>query len=232
MGSNSILVVEDEHDIRELLKFTLHRARFEVNACADAEEAMRILEGPLPELALIDWMLPGMSGIDLARRIRSDSLTKSLPIIILTARSEEADKLRGFELGIDDYITKPFSPKELVARIRALLRRAGLPLDGNILVNGISLDTNSHSVSVDGVEVDLRPTEYRLLEVMMKNPNRAFNRTQLLDQVWGRNVYVDERTVDVHVLRLRQALGKYNRDDAIKTVRGVGYRLEATRAEV
>lgn len=232
MGSNLILVVEDEPDIRELLKFTLHRARFEVTSCADAEEALRVLEGPLPGLALIDWMLPGMSGIDLARRIRNDSLTKDLPIIVLTARSEEADKLRGFELGIDDYITKPFSPKELVARVRALLRRAGLPLDGNIVINGISLDTNSHSVSVDGSEVELRPTEYRLLEVMMKNPNRAFNRSQLLDQVWGRTVYVDERTVDVHVLRLRQALGRFNRDDAIKTVRGVGYRLQTSRAEV
>lgn len=232
MGSNLILVVEDEPDIRELLKFTLHRARFEVTTCADAEEALRVLEGPLPGIVLIDWMLPGMSGIDLARRIRNDSLTKDLPIIVLTARSEEADKLRGFELGIDDYITKPFSPKELVARVRALLRRAGLPLDGNIVINGISLDTNSHSVSVDGSEVELRPTEYRLLEVMMKNPNRAFNRSQLLDQVWGRSVYVDERTVDVHVLRLRQALGKFNRDDAIKTVRGVGYRLQSTRAEV
>ena len=231
MGSNSILVVEDEPDIRELLKFTLHRARFEVTSCADAEEAMRALEGPLPALALIDWMLPAMSGIELATRIRKDKLTKDLPIIILTARSEEADKLRGFEHGVDDYITKPFSPKELVARVRALLRRAGLPLDGNIVVNGISLDTNSHSVSVDGSEVQLRPTEYRLLEILMRNPNRAFNRSQLLDHVWGRGVYVDERTVDVHVLRLRQALSKFDQDGAIKTVRGVGYRLQVARAE-
>lgn len=227
MAANSILVVEDEPDIRELLRFTLHRAQFRVNPVADAEEAMRVLEGPLPSLAVIDWMLPGMSGIELSKRIREDSVTQDLPIIILTARSEETDKLQGFGHGVDDYITKPFSPRELVARIRALLRRAGHPSSGNLNIGGIDLDTVAHSVSIEGNKVHLRPTEYRLLEIMMRYPNRAFQRSQLLDQVWGRSVYVDERTVDVHVLRLRHALKPFNRHNLIKTIRGVGYRIDS-----
>lgn len=226
MAANSILVVEDEPDIRELLKFTLHRAQFQVQPVEDAEQAMRVLEGPLPSLAVIDWMLPGMSGIELSQRIRGDSITQDMPIILLTARGDEVDKLQGFGHGADDYITKPFSPKELVARIRALLRRAGHPTNGNISVGGIELDTVAHSVSIDGSPVHLRPTEYRLLEIMMRNPNRAFQRSQLLDQVWGRSVYVDERTVDVHVLRLRNALKPFDRHNLITTVRGVGYRLD------
>ena len=226
MASQSILVVEDEPDIRELLRFTLHRAQFEVLPAADSEEAIRLLEGSLPSVAIIDWMLPGMSGIELAKRIRSDQSTTELPIIILTARSGEADKLQGFNLGIDDYITKPFSPRELVARVRALLRRAGKLQDGSINVNGIQIDTIAHSVSVEGNPVHLRPTEYRLLEIMMRHPNRAFQRSQLLDQVWGRTVYIDERTVDVHVLRLRNALKPYNKQNVIKTIRGIGYRLD------
>ena len=226
LASQSILVVEDEPDIRELLRFTLHRAQFNVLPAADSEEAIRLLDGPLPSVAIIDWMLPGMSGIELAKRIRSDQSTSELPIIILTARSGEADKLQGFNLGIDDYITKPFSPRELVARIRALLRRAGKPQDGSINLNGIQLDTIAHSVSIEGKPVHLRPTEYRLLEIMMRNPNRAFQRSQLLDQVWGRSVYVDERTVDVHVLRIRNALKPHNKQNVIKTIRGIGYRLD------
>ena len=187
---------------------------------------MRVLEGPLPSLAVIDWMLPGMSGIELSQRIRGDSITQDMPIILLTARGDEVDKLQGFGHGADDYITKPFSPKELVARIRALLRRAGHPTNGNISVGGIELDTVAHSVSIEGSPVHLRPTEYRLLEIMLRNPNRAFQRSQLLDQVWGRSVYVDERTVDVHVLRLRNALKPFDRHNLITTVRGVGYRLD------
>ena len=226
MAANSILVVEDEPDIRELLKFTLHRAQFQVHPVEDAEQAIRALEGPLPSLAVIDWMLPGMSGIELSQRIRADSITQDLPIILLTARNDEADKLQGFQHGADDYITKPFSPRELVARIRALLRRAGHPTNGNITFGGIELDTVAHSVSIEGTPVHLRPTEYRLLEIMMRNPNRAFQRSQLLDQVWGRSVYVDERTVDVHVLRLRNALKPFDRHNLITTVRGVGYRMD------
>lgn len=167
-----------------------------------------------------------MSGIELAKRIRADQVTSELPIIILTARSGEADKLQGFNFGIDDYITKPFSPRELVARVRALLRRAGKLQDGTISLNGIQLDTIAHSVSIEGDPLYLRPTEYRLLEIMMRHPNRAFQRSQLLDRVWGRSVYVDERTVDVHVLRLRNALRPYGKHKVIKTIRGIGYRLD------
>ena len=216
MASKSILVVEDEPDIRELLRFTLHRAQFNVLAAADSEEAIQLLEGPPPAAAIIDWMLPGMSGIELAKRIRSDQITRELPII----------KLQGFNYGIDDYITKPFSPRELVARVRALLRRSGKLQDGKINLNGIQLDTIAHSVSIDGNPVHLRPTEYRLLEIMMRHPNRAFQRSQFLDQVWGRSVYIDERTVDVHVLRLRNALKPFDKQNIIKTIRGVGYRLD------
>lgn len=225
-ASNSILVVEDEPDIRELLRFTLQRAQFKVLPAADSEEAIRLLEGPLPSVAIIDWMLPGLSGIELAKRIRSDNVTSELPIIILTARSGEADKLQGFNYGVDDYITKPFSPRELVARVRALLRRTGNSQDGIISVHGIQLDTIAHSVSIEGNPVHLRPTEYRLLEIMMQHPNRAFQRSQLLDQVWGRSVYIDARTVDVHVLRLRNALKPYEKHNIIKTIRGIGYRLD------
>ena len=227
MASNSILVVEDEPDIRELLKFTLQRAEFDVLTAADAEEAGRLLEGPLPSMAIIDWMLPGMSGIELAQRIRGDTLTKEMPIILLTARSEEVDKLQGFAHGVDDYITKPFSPKELVARTKALLRRSGAPEDGNILFEGIELNTLAHSVTICGAHLHLRPTEYRLLEILMRNPKRAFQRAQLLDQVWGRSVFIDERTVDVHVRRLRKALSTYNKENVIQTVRGIGYRLDS-----
>ena len=226
MASKSILVVEDEPEIRELLRFTLHRARFNVLPAADSEQAIQLLEGPLPSVAIIDWMLPGMSGIELAKRIRSDQVTSELPIIVLTARGGEADKLQGFNYGIDDYITKPFSPRELVARVRALLRRAGSLQHGNIILSGLQLDTIAHSVSIDGKPVHLRPTEYRLLEIMMRHPNRAFHRSQLLDQVWGQSVFIDERTVDVHVLRLRNALKPFNKHNVIKTVRGIGYRLD------
>ncbi|MCY3542411.1 MAG: response regulator [Gammaproteobacteria bacterium] len=226
MAINSILVVEDEPDILEMLRFNLHRAQFKVLPAADSEEAIRLLEGPLPSVAIIDWMLPGMSGIELAKRIRSDHVTSELPIILLTARSAEEDKLQGFNFGVDDYITKPFSPQELIARVRALLRRSGSLQDGAINLNGIHLDTIAHAVSVEGNSVHLRPTEYRLLEIMMRHPNRAFQRGQLLDQVWGRKVYIDERTVDVHMMRIRNALKPYKKHHVIKTVRGIGYRLD------
>ena len=226
MASKSILIVEDEPDIREMLRFHLHRAQFNVLSAANSAEAIRYLEDSPPSVAIIDWMLPGMSGIELAKRIRDNQATGEMPIIILTARSGEADKLQGFNYGIDDYITKPFSPRELVARVHALLRRAGKLQDGNINLNGIQLDTIAHAVSIEGNPVHLRPTEYRLLEILMRHPNRAFQRSQLLDQVWGRSVYIDERTVDVHVLRLRNALKPFNKHNVIKTIRGIGYRLD------
>ena len=219
------MVVEDEPEIRELLSFTITRAGFDVVSAESAEQALQLLDRSLPELLLIDWMLPGMSGVDLARRLRRDELTSALPIIMLTARGEEADKLKSFDSGVDDYVTKPFSPRELVARMKALLRRAGAPEDNILEVGGIRLDLNGHRVSIDGQPIHMGPTEYRLLELLMRHPDRAFDRSQLLDRVWGRSVYVEERTVDVHVLRLRKILQPYELQHLIQTVRGVGYRF-------
>lgn len=223
--NNSVLIVEDEQEIRTMLSFALSRNGFDVIEAGSAEEALQQLEGPLPSLLIIDWMLPRMSGIDLARRLRNDEHTAGLPMIMLTARGEETDKLKSFDSGIDDYITKPFSPKELVARIRALLRRAGTPDDGILRAGDLQLDLNSHKLLIRGSAVRIGPTDFRLLELFMRNPNRAFGRSQLLDQVWGRSIYVEERTVDVHVLRLRNTLKPYGLDKPIQTVRGVGYRF-------
>ena len=225
MPTNTVLLVEDETDIRKMLSFSLQRAGFEVMGAETAEQALDLLDGPLPALVIIDWMLPGMSGVELARRLRRDALTKNLPTLMLTARNEEADKLKSFDAGIDDYVTKPFSPRELIARIKALLRRSGEPEDGVLAVGRLSLDTRGHQVAVGENPVRVGPTEFRLLELLMRNPDRAFNRSQLLDRVWGRNVYVEERTVDVHVLRLRRALSPFGMDKTVETVRGVGYRL-------
>ena len=225
--NNSVLIVEDEQEIREMLGFALSRNGFEVGEAASAEEALEQLEGPLPSLLIIDWMLPRMSGIDLARRLRNDEHTAGLPMIMLTARGEETDKLKSFDSGIDDYITKPFSPMELVARMRALLRRAGTPDDGILRAGDMELDLNSHKLLVRGAAVKIGPTDFRLLELFMRNPDRAFSRSQLLDRVWGRSIYVEERTVDVHVLRLRNTLKPYGYDKLVQTVRGVGYRFSA-----
>ena len=222
-----ILVVEDEPDIRDLLEFTISRSGFDIYEAESAEDALKILDRGIPELIIIDWMLPGMDGIDLAKKLRSDDLTKDLPIIMLTARGEEADKLRSFEVGIDDYVTKPFSPKELMARIKALLRRTGAPSDNSLSAAGIRLDLSSHRLYINDKDVTIGPTEFKLLELFMRNPNRAFDRSQLLDRVWGRSVYVEERTVDVHVLRLTKILKPSGRDHIIETVRGLGYRLAA-----
>lgn len=221
--ASSILVVEDEPEILELLSFTMTRAGFEVVGAESSEHALKLLDQAQPDLAIIDWMLPGMSGVDLARQLRRDELTANLPIIMLTARSEEADKLRSFESGVDDYVTKPFSPRELIARVKALLRRSGAPEDNVLEVEGIRLDMNSHRITIGGSPVHLGPTEYRLLELLMRHPDRVFDRSQLLDRVWGRAVYVDERTVDVHVLRLRKILQPHDLHHLIQTVRGAGY---------
>ena len=225
--SNVVLVIEDEQEVREMLSFSLSRSGFEVWEAASAEEALRRLEGPLPSLLIIDWMLPGMSGVDLARRLRRDEQTASLPIIMLTARGEQADKLKSFDSGVDDYITKPFSPRELVARMRALLRRSGTPEDGVLKSGALRLDLNAHRLSVEGKTVKIGPTEFRLLELFMRNPNRAFGRAQLLDRVWGRSIYVEERTVDVHVLRLRKTLKPHGLHKLVQTVRGLGYRFSS-----
>ena len=225
--NNSVLVIEDEQEVREMLNFSLGRSGFEVWETANAEEALRRLDGPLPSLVIIDWMLPGMNGVDLVRRLRRDKHTAGLPMIMLTARGEQADKLKSFDCGVDDYITKPFSPRELVARMRALLRRSGEPEDGALKSGALRLDLNAHKLSVEGKTVKIGPTEFRLLELFMRNPNRAFGRGQLLDQVWGRSVFVEERTVDVHVLRLRKTLKPYGLDGLVQTVRGLGYRFSA-----
>ena len=225
MSGNTILVIEDEADIRELLAFSLERAGFTVQEARDSEEALRRLEGPLPDLLLIDWMLPGMTGIDLARRLRKDPLTAELPLIMLTAKSEEADKLKSYDVGIDDYVTKPFSPRELVARIKAVLRRTGAPEAGQLAFGPLVLDTQSHRLSLGGDNIHIGPTEFRLLEFLMRHPEQAFDREQLLDRVWGRAVYVEERTVDVHILRLRKVLKPFGVADWVQTVRGVGYRF-------
>lgn len=220
-----VLVIEDEPDIREMLAFTLTREGFRVTEAETAEQGLERLAERLPDIVLIDWMLPGQSGVELARRVRRDAATAELPLIMLTARGEEADKLRSFESGIDDYVTKPFSPKELIARIRALLRRSGAPADGLLTLGPLVLDTTSHTLTINAASEHLGPTEFRLLEVFLRHPNRVFDRSQLLDRVWGRSAYVEERTVDVHVLRLRKVLRRHQADELIQTVRGVGYRL-------
>jgi two-component system phosphate regulon response regulator PhoB len=224
MTANTILIVEDEPEIRDMLSFALGRAGFTVWESATAEEAGARLEGVLPSLLIVDWMLPGLSGIEFARRVRRDDHTGGLPIIMLTARGEEIDKLKSFESGVDDYVTKPFSPRELIARVKALLRRSGSPDSGVIEHGPLHLDLVGHELTVNGRAVRLGPTEFRLLEHFMTHPGRAFDRTQLLDRVWGRSVYVEERTVDVHILRLRKALRPFGLHHLVQTVRGVGYR--------
>ena len=225
MSNTTILLIEDEADIREMLVFALSRAGFLVWEADTAEVAMAKLDGLLPNLVIIDWMLPGMSGVELARRLRQDAHTAGLPLIMLTARGEEADKLKSFDSGIDDYIVKPFSPKELIARIKALLRRSGSSEEDILHIGNIQMDLMAHQVRIGDAPVKLGPTEFRLLELFLDNPDRAFDRAQLLDRVWGRGVYLDERTVDVHVLRLRNVLKPFNEHKRLQTVRGVGYRF-------
>ena len=221
----TILLVEDEPSIRELIGFTLDRAGYKIVAAETAEAALGLLNQSRPDLALVDWMLPGMSGIDIAYHLRKDHLLASLPIIMLTAKSEERDKLQSFESGVDDYITKPFSPKELIARIKALLRRSGEVAGQTVDLAGIVLALAEHRVTINGEEEHFGPTGYRLLEFLMTHPGRVFNREQLLDRVWGRSIYVDDRTVDVHVLRIREVLKRHQLDGLLQTVRGVGYRF-------
>ncbi|MCU0841239.1 MAG: phosphate regulon transcriptional regulator PhoB [Thiobacillaceae bacterium] len=225
----TILVVEDEPGIQEVLKFNLGQHGHDVIVAADAEDALGLLRGALPDLILLDWMLPGMSGIDLARRIRADQRLRSVPIIMLTARTEERDKVLGLDTGADDYITKPFSPRELMARIKAVLRRRAPQMtEDPVEVAGLKLDPVSHRVYGDGMPLDLGPTEFRLLHFLITHPERVYSRSQLLDHVWGDHVFVEERTVDVHIRRLRGALEGTGHDKLIQTVRGAGYRLSET----
>ncbi|HEY0664112.1 MAG TPA: phosphate regulon transcriptional regulator PhoB [Thiobacillaceae bacterium] len=227
MAAN-ILLVEDEPGIQELLKFNLVQAGHQVTATADAEHALQFLKNTLPDVILLDWMLPGMSGIDLCRRLRSDDRFQPIPIIMLTARGEERDKVQGLDIGADDYITKPFSPRELVSRIRAVLRRRAPQMtEEPVVVRGLRLDPASHRVQGNGRALELGPTEFRLLHFLMTHPERVYSRAQLLDQVWGDDVFVEERTVDVHIRRLRLALEPSGHDALIQTVRGAGYRFSA-----
>jgi len=221
-----VLVVEDERAIREMLSFTLARAGFEVLEAEDTREATDLIARTRPDIVLLDWMLPGISGIDFARRLRREEATRELPIIMLTARGEEASKLKGFAVGADDYITKPFSTQELIARIKALLRRSGIEReDEMVVIEGLSLDTAGHRVNIKGKTVKLGPTEFRLLHFFMTHPERVYSRDQLLDQVWGNQVYIEDRTVDVHIRRLRKALAPFEYDRHVQTVRGSGYRF-------
>jgi two-component system, OmpR family, phosphate regulon response regulator PhoB len=227
MAGKTVLVVEDDHDIRDMLVFSLEKAGFAVVDVEDAETAMNKLESILPDIMLVDWMLPGMDGPEFVRRVRKDELTQLIPVIMLTARGDETDKIRGLENGADDYVTKPFSPKELMARMKALLRRSGNSADEVLKINELSLDTQAHRLTIKNESVDIGPTEYKLLEFFLLHQDRVYSREQLLDLVWGRNVYVEERTVDVHVLRLRKLLSPYSYEKLLQTVRGAGYRFSS-----
>ena len=225
MAGKLILIVDDEAPIREMIAIALEMADYDCLEAENAQDAHALIVDRRPDLVLLDWMLPGTSGIELARRLKRDELTRALPLIMLTAKGEEDNKILGLEVGADDYITKPFSPRELVARLKAVLRRTtpggG---DGPIEVNGLVLDPLGHRVTIDGRPTEMGPTEYRLLQFFMTHQERAYTRGQLLDQVWGGNVYVEERTVDVHIRRLRKALGEAY-ENLVQTVRGTGYRF-------
>jgi len=225
MAANKILIVEDEQPIREMIAFHLSRAGFDTLEAPDSRSARELLANEQPDLALIDWMLPDISGLELTRMLKRDQNYEDLAIIMLTARAEERDKISGLDGGADDYITKPFSPRELVARIQAVLRRASSSGDETLTAGVLELDAAGHRLVAAGKEIKLGPTEYRLLHFLMAHPDRVYSRTQLLDRVWGANVYVEERTVDVHVRRLRKALSASNAADYIQTVRGAGYRF-------
>jgi len=222
----NILVVEDEPAIQELLAFNIKQCGYRAIEAFDADGAWEHINHALPDLILLDWMLPGSSGVELARRLRADQRTHNIPIIMLTARTDEHDKILGLESGADDYITKPFSPRELMARIRAVLRRRAPQMSDEIVAaGGLELSPAMHRISANGAIIDLGPTEFRLLHFFMTHPERVYSRSQLLDQVWGDHVFVEERTVDVHIRRLRQALESSNLDRLVQTVRGSGYRF-------
>src|SRR5665647_2443292 len=224
----NILVVEDEPAIQQLLALNLPQAGHNALRALSVEQAQMLMREALPDLIILDWMLPGMSGIEFARRLKSDEFSKAIPIIMLTARGEETDKVRGLEVGADDYVTKPFSPRELNARIKAVLRRRAPQMtDDPIEVGGLRLDPTTHRVSGNGSALDLGPTEFRLLHYLMSNPERVHSRSQVLDRVWGDRVFVEDRTVDVHIRRLRRALSESGHEEMIQTVRGVGYRFSA-----
>ena len=222
----NILMVEDESPILELLALNISQAGYNPLRAISAEHAEKLINEALPDIILLDWMLPGMSGIDFAKKLRSNALTKTIPIIMLTARSDELDKVKGLEVGADDYITKPFSPRELNARIKAVLRRKAPELTEDILkINGLELNPVSHRVTGNNKLLEMGPTEFRLLHFFMSNPERVYSRSQLLDKVWGSQIFIEDRTVDVHIRRLRNILTQSQHENLIQTVRGSGYRL-------
>ncbi|HLK71293.1 MAG TPA: phosphate regulon transcriptional regulator PhoB [Steroidobacteraceae bacterium] len=226
MNGKQILVVEDERSIREMLGFALRRAGFEVREAEDCRTARASLADQRPDLLLVDWMLPDQSGLELTRSLKRERATRDLPVIMLTARAEETDKVTALDGGADDYVTKPFSPRELIARVHAVLRRGGAVEENDTLrFEQLTLDRAGHRVMVADRTVAMGPTEYRLLEFFMTHPERVYSREQLLDRVWGGNVYVEERTIDVHIRRLRRALEEHGYDHWVQTVRGAGYRF-------
>lgn len=226
-ASKRVLIVDDEAPIREMIAVALEMAGYECSEADNAQDAHAKIVDNKPDMVLLDWMMPGTSGIEFARRLRKEEVTADIPIIMLTAKTDEDNKIKGLETGVDDYITKPFSPRELVARLKAVLRRTTPKgVEEPVTVDGLTLDPVSHRVTADGQPVDLGPTEFRLLQFFMTHPDRAYSRSQLLDMVWGGNVYVEERTVDVHIRRLRKALGERH-DYLVQTVRGTGYRFSA-----
>jgi two-component system phosphate regulon response regulator PhoB len=231
MAGNKILIVEDEAPIREMIAFHLSRAGFEILEAPDCRVARELLVDERPDLALIDWMLPDMSGLELTRMLKRDTENDDLAVIMLTARADEYDKVAGLEGGADDYVTKPFSPRELIARIEAVLRRSSPGNNEAVAAGVLELDVSGHRVTANGKEIRLGPTEFRLLKFLITHPDRVYSRTQLLDRVWGATVYVEERTVDVHVRRLRKALAAEQADSYIQTVRGAGYRFSTRNAE-
>ena len=226
MQNKQILVVEDESSIRDMLRFALERAEFQVTLAANAQEGRLRIAAVRPDLILMDWMMPGISGVEFAKELKGGATTKDIPIIMVTARAEEEDKVRGLNIGCDDYVSKPFSFPELIARIQAVMRRA-MPggEEERLSVAGLEVDTASQRVSARGEPIKLGPTEYRLLHFFISHPERVYTREQVLDRVWGQNVYVEERTVDVHIRRLRKALEPHGFDNMIQTVRGTGYRF-------
>lgn len=221
-----ILVVEDEAPIREMLCFVLEQKGYQIIEADDFDSALEKIKEPYPELILMDWMLPGGSGINLIKHLKRDELTRQIPVVMLTARGEEEDKVRGLEVGADDYITKPFSPKELIARLKAVMRRVSpTSVEDVIDVQGLKLDPTSHRVTAHDIAVEMGPTEFKMLHFFMTHQERVFSREQLLNNIWGTNVYVEDRTVDVHIRRLRKALEPQGHDKLVQTVRGAGYRF-------
>jgi two-component system phosphate regulon response regulator PhoB len=225
VSQKKILLVEDELAIREMMKFAFYKSDYILLEAEDAELAQVMIMQEQPDMILLDWMLPGISGLELAQRLKKNEASKEIPIIMLTARGEENDRIRGLDAGADDYVTKPFSPRELMARIKAVLRRTSPEQDGILELGGIRMDSVKHRLSVADNTFELGPTEYKLLHFFMTHPERVYNRSQLLDRVWGGDVYIEERTVDVHIRRLRKVLIEFNVEHLIQTVRGAGYRF-------